>query len=126
MAISITDEEWEALGPESFDTTTLLRAVDAVDAMRDHLNDGEEGRPPQLRTDLLRLHQLAMAVINSGARSQVPALFELAANLDDDVSDLVESLEAIRDTLAELMDLYPESLSYGDDDPDREDDPDTV
>jgi hypothetical protein len=114
MAISITDEEWEALGPESFDTTTLLRAVDAVDAMRDHLNDGEGGRPPQLRTDLLKLHQLAMAVINSGARSQVPALFELAATLDDDVSSLMESLEEIRDTLATLMDLYPESLGYGD------------
>jgi hypothetical protein len=116
MAISITDEEWEALAPESFDTTTLLRAVGAVDEMRDHLNDGEDGRPPQLRTDLLRLHQLAMDVVNCGARSQVPALFDLAANLEDEVSGLMESLEDIRETLAALMALYPESLSYADDD----------
>ncbi len=114
MAISITDEEWEALAPESFDTTTLLRAVGAVDEMRDHLNDGEDGRPPELRTDLLRLHQLAMDVVNCGARSQVPALFDLAANLEDEVSGLMESLEEVHETLAALMALYPESLSYGD------------
>jgi hypothetical protein len=125
MTISITDEEWEALGPESFDTTTLLRAVDAVDAMRDHLNDGEDGRPPQLRTDLLKLHQLAMDVVNCGARSQVPALFDLAADLEDEVSGLMESLQEIRQTLAALTDLYPESLAYADYDRDHEDDPDT-
>lgn len=54
--------------PENFDTTTLLRAVDAVDELRDDLNDGEDGSPPQLRTDLLKLHQLAMAVFNEGAQ----------------------------------------------------------
>ncbi len=34
MTISITDEEWDELVPESFDTTALLRAVDAVDELR--------------------------------------------------------------------------------------------
>jgi len=33
MAISITDEEWDALAPENFDTTALLRTVDAIDKM---------------------------------------------------------------------------------------------
>ena len=37
----------------------LLRAVDAVDELREDLNDGEDYRPPQLRTDLLKLHQSA-------------------------------------------------------------------
>jgi hypothetical protein len=64
MAISITDEEWHSLAPEHFDTTTLLRAVDAIDEMRVDLSDGEYGEPPQIRTDLLELHQLAMAVFN--------------------------------------------------------------
>jgi len=62
MAISITDEEWDALAPENFDTTALLRTVDAIDKMRNHLNDSKNGEPPELRTDLLRLHQLAMCV----------------------------------------------------------------
>ncbi len=54
MAISITDEEWDELTPENFETTALLRAVDAIDEMRNDLNDGENGAPPQLRTDLLK------------------------------------------------------------------------
>ena len=116
MAISITDEEWDELTPESFDTTALLRAVDAVDEMRDDLNDGEYGTPPQLRTDLLKLHQLAMAVFNEGARSQVGGLFELAVDLEDQVFSLITSLEQVQETLSQLTALYPESLSYADPD----------
>jgi hypothetical protein len=41
MEITITDEEWNELAPENFDTTALLRAVDAVDELRGDLNDGE-------------------------------------------------------------------------------------
>lgn len=59
MTISITDDDWNELTPESFDTTALLRAVDAVDELR-RLSDNADGGPPQLRTDLLKLHQLAM------------------------------------------------------------------
>ena len=69
MATCITDKEWEQLSPEHFETAALLRAVDAVDELRDDLNDGEGFSPPQIRTDLLRLHQLAMSVINEGARN---------------------------------------------------------
>jgi hypothetical protein len=68
MVARITDEEWDKLSPENFETHSLLRAVDAVDELRDDLNDGEYATPPQLRTDLLKLHQLAMAVINEGSR----------------------------------------------------------
>lgn len=64
MAANITDDEWDELSPENFDTTALLRAVDAVDELRSDLNDNEDGAPPQLRDDLLKLHQLAMAVFN--------------------------------------------------------------
>jgi hypothetical protein len=45
------------------------------------LNDNEDGGPPQLRTILLKLHQLAMAVFNEGSRSQVADLFEFAIDL---------------------------------------------
>jgi hypothetical protein len=53
---------------ENFETTALLSAVDAVDCLSDDLNDGEGCRPPELKTDLLKLHELAMAVVNNGAR----------------------------------------------------------
>ena len=113
MAARITDDEWDKLSPENFETHSLLRAVDAVDELRDDLNDGEYATPPQLRNDLLKLHQLAMAVINEGSRSQVAALFELAGDLDEQVSTMMTKLEEVQETLSRLTALYPDSLCYG-------------
>lgn len=112
---SITDAEWDKLSPENFDTTALLRAVDAVGALRLGVSEGEgEGGAPALRTELLKLHQLAMAVINNGSRAQVGDLFELAVDLEDQVRELGGHLEQVQETLSQLTELYPESLSYGD------------
>lgn len=112
MTISITDEEWDELSPENFETAALLRAVDAVDELRGDLNDNEDGGPPQLRTDLLKLHQLAMSVFNEGSRSQVADLFEFAVDLEGQVLGMMTALEQVQDTLSRLTALYPESLSY--------------
>ncbi|HHS6181162.1 TPA: hypothetical protein ACTN0L_005075 [Escherichia coli] len=51
-----------------------------------------------------------MAVINEGSRSRVSALFELASDLDEQISHLVNRLDEVQDTLSQLMELYPESL----------------
>ena len=107
----ITDDEWQQLSPENFETVTLLDAVGAIDDLRDHLNDGDYGAPPQLRTDLLRLHQVAMEVINQGSRSQVAKLFDRAMEIEDQVFDMMRSLENVQETLAQLTALYPSSLS---------------
>ena len=106
-------EEWQHLY-ENFETTELLSAVDAVDCLRDDLNDGEGCRPPELRTNLLKLHELAMAVVNNGSRSQASKMFDLAMNLDEQVGHMMNELEQVQDTLAKLVALYPESLSYAD------------
>ncbi|MBT2375510.1 transposase [Pseudomonas fluorescens] len=116
MTTNITDAEWDELSPENFETAALLRAVDAVDMLRGDLSDSEDGGPPQLRTDLLKLHQLAMAVFNEGSRSQVADLFEFAVDLQDQVDHLMTSLEQVQETLSQLTTLYPESLSYEDGD----------
>ena len=113
MPMRITDEEWDELSPENFETHSLLRAVDVVDELRGELNDGEDGAPPQLRDDLLKLHQLAMAVINQGSRSQVADLFDPAVDLEDQVQSMMTALEQVQETLSQLTALYPESLSYG-------------
>lgn len=73
-------------------------------------------RPPQLRTNLLKLHQLAMAVFNEGARGQVAELFDFAVDLQDQVDHLMASLEQVQETLSQLTALYPESRSYEDSD----------
>jgi hypothetical protein len=59
MVSTMTEEEWQHLY-KNFETAELLSAVDAVDCLRDDLNDGEGGRPLELRTNLLKLHELAM------------------------------------------------------------------
>jgi hypothetical protein len=110
---TITAGEWDELSPDNFDTMTLLHAVDAVDELRGELNDGEDGSPPQLRDDLLKLHQLAMAVINQGSRGRVADLFDLAVELEVQVAGMTTALEQVHETLSRLTALYPESLSYG-------------
>ncbi len=62
---SMNDEEWRNLH-ENFETTLLLDAVGHVDELRGYLNDGEYGRPPEIRDDLLKLHGMAMDVVNNG------------------------------------------------------------
>lgn len=110
---TMSDAEWQHLY-ENFETADLLAAVDAVDSLRDDLNDRDHDAPPAIRDDLLKLHQLAMAVVNNGARDQAHEFFDLAGALDDQVSGMMESLEQIRDTLAQIMQLYPESMVYDD------------
>lgn len=43
------------LAPEKVETAVLLRVFDAVDELRDDLNDDEYRGLPQLRTDPLNL-----------------------------------------------------------------------
>ena len=42
----ITDKELEAL-QDGFDTLSLIRAIDELDKMRGHLNDGDHHKPPR-------------------------------------------------------------------------------
>jgi hypothetical protein len=52
MATKITNQEWAKLiENEDFDTADLLCAVDAVDEMRDYLNDGAGGHPPSTKSN---------------------------------------------------------------------------
>lgn len=107
----MTNEEWQTL-QDNFETTLLLDAVKEIDATRTHLGDGENWEPPQIRTDLLKLHQLAMDVVNKGWTENAQDLFEMANDLEMQVSDIIESLESVQNTLNKLLELYPESLAY--------------
>jgi hypothetical protein len=110
----MTDEEWQTLY-ENFETSRLLSAIDQLDKVRGVLADGDNWEPPAIRTELLKLHQLAMDVVNKGWTGQARELFELAGDLEMQVFDMVEALEDIEQTLNKLTDLFPESLIYDDD-----------
>lgn len=113
MAENLTDEESNRLTPDSYDTTSLLRAVDAIDKLRSELSDKDSGEPTSLRNDLLQLHQLAMRVINNGERGQsVTELFDVLNGISDQVFEIAEAVEQIQEAIEPLAELYPESLDY--------------
>jgi hypothetical protein len=75
------------------------------------LNDGDDGSQLQLHTDLLKLHQLAMDGFYRGAQQRlVPELFDLAVELEDQVLELMTSVEEAQDALEKLEPLYPHNL----------------
>lgn len=90
-----------------FDTTTLLRAVDDVDRLREHL-DGDGYKPPEIRDDMLRLHQLAMKVVNQGYEGEARTeMFELAADIEERIDDIADVLDRLRETISGLVGLAP-------------------
>lgn len=115
--IKLTDEQYENLY-ENFETTDLLKAVKHVDSLRVALADDYDLRPPEIRQDLLKLHGLAMDVVNSGYRSKANEMFELALDLECQVDDMMESLGELQAILSSLTELAPEQYSdveYDDD-----------
>ena len=55
-----------------------------------------------------------MDVVNHGLKGRASALFDLAIEIEDQLSDLSEALEKVKNTIGRLTDLYPESLHWGD------------
>ena len=105
----MTDDERQAL-QDGFDTRRLLDAVDDVDLLRSVLaNDGQQ--QPQIRTSLLALEKLAMAVINYGSRRRAVVMFDLAIELEEEVADLLEAVIRLHETLVTLTNLRPDSLN---------------
>src|SRR3546814_16478863 len=92
-----------------FPYSTLFRSK-----LRGHQNDREHHNPPKILNDSLKLHDLAMDVVNHGVKGRAPALFDLAIEIEDQLSDLSEALENIQEAIAKLTDLQPESLRWGD------------
>lgn len=122
----ITAKEWRAL--DNMETTPLLDVVGVIDRLRSELADGDGLNPPQIRDDFLTLHQLGMQVRQRGGDRVAQEFFELATDLDMQISGLITALSEIQDTLTTVLDLYPESLSgpraSDDDDAEGEEDMD--
>ena len=89
---------------DEFKTTELLEAVNDLDNIRSILADGEQLEPPKLRKDLLKLHGLATQVCNEGWDDEQNELFELAAEVQDDVKDIRDAANQILDVLCQLTD----------------------
>src|SRR3546814_5008872 len=85
----------------TFDTTQLLRAVDDLDTICALVAD-----PDELRTDLLRLHGMAHALINGGAISTTSVdetIAELAVDIEAELGDMSALPLAIRQRIRPLL-----------------------
>ena len=105
-----TEEEMRRLY-EGFEPHDLLDAVDLLDEMRSRFQGPGTDAPSELSIDVLKLHGLAIAVVNNGAASKTQAMFDLANHVQDEIASMRESIGKIEKTLNRLMDLYPESLA---------------
>jgi hypothetical protein len=104
--VQIEEDDYEKL-VDGFDTTTILGAVDQLDELRGDFADRENGEPLELRDDLLKLHQLAMDVVNNGMRRQALEMFVLAGDIESEFDDLITRLQEVRGTIEVLTDLCP-------------------
>ena len=91
---------------DDFDTTQILDAVDTIDEIRYRICD-----PEGMRDDLLRLHGLAHALINgdsSNASEEDGPIWQLADDLEDQISDWIDKLRNLAHMLDQLVSLMPE------------------
>jgi hypothetical protein len=85
----------------SFDTKTVLEAVDAIDDIR--------GRLVDLRKEILDLHSMSAAVINENHACNHPSreewIWELAGMVVADLEEFEDELRAARQSLQPLETL---------------------
>lgn len=111
----ITSEEYRKIY-DNFESRDILIAVDVFDSARHHLANQGVNTPPQIRINLLQLHELAMDLTCYGDKTKVKELFELADDLEYDLDDAISSLKKVRKIIRNLTSLCPNSIydDYGD------------
>lgn len=90
----------------SWDTMRLLEAVDEIDEIRYRLCE-----PDRLREELLQLHGRAHTLINGApllGRKPAAGIWELATDLELELSRFAQKLDEVADLLGELSRLAPE------------------
>jgi len=107
----MTDEEWRTLY-ENFETMDLIYAVDHIDKLRSFLGDRANLQPPEIRDDMMKLHELAMDVVNHRSDDSLVEFANLTEDINSDIYMMMQSLEKIQETIRKLIELMPES-AYG-------------
>lgn len=98
---------------QNFETMSILDAVDTIDEIRYRICE-----PEGLRSDLLRLHGLAHALINgdyTNASEKNGPIWELAEELESDIGEWADKLRAMSLMLDKLALLVPDE-EYDDED----------
>lgn len=100
---------------EEIETSHVLYAIDVLDELRGLIGDGEDFGPPQIRDDLLQLHQLLFKLIREGyapGKKDGEVIFELIDDIDCVLYSVIEHAEKILEIISPIQAL----ISEGDDD----------
>jgi len=91
----------------SYDTTQIIHAVDALDQIRYVISDDEDFKPPEIRSQLLRIQKLASKTITGGyslTDEEIEELADLLDEADRTVTDMIGQLKKIQKALKPLLD----------------------
>lgn len=107
-----------------YDSHDLLEAVDRLDDVRPVISD-DGYQPPKIRSRLLKLHGMAMAMKNTSdlslqGKKQLSRLLTLADDIEMEISGCIDNLERINEVLGKLLSLCSNEEWV---DPDPKDDP---
>lgn len=112
--LPITDEEWEKLKNSPFQVHDFAEAMKRFDSIRHFAGTSEIAGI--VHADIQKAGKLAGKVFDEKQRDSVYELFFETASLDSLMQDMEDWLADIRDALASLKKIRPESLSVLDDD----------
>lgn len=94
----------------NFETTRLLSAVDQIDQFYGCIEQGDHGEPPAIRDEILKLHELAMAVCNEGRKDKVLEMAELAADILEKIDSSFDGLRYVKNVVSDLLAASPSYL----------------
>jgi hypothetical protein len=81
------------------------------------INEGGFSRPPEIRNLLLSLHGKAHEIISGEFQHDTNmGMFDLAWELEDELSDFIEKFEGILKVKSDLTDLSPPLVNNQDED----------
>jgi len=106
---------------DEFETHDLLKAVDDLDSIRGILADGPNLEPPQVRIDLMKLHELAMRVCNEG-EGDTSEVVELAIDIEDQLEEIRDASDRIIQVLRRITEAEIEEDETDEEDDDLDDD----
>jgi hypothetical protein len=106
---------------DEFETHDLLEAVDDLDSIRGILADGLNLEPPQVRIDLMKLHELAMRVCNEG-EGDTSEVVELAIDIEDQLEEIRDASDRIIQVLRRITEAQIEEDETDEEDDDLDDD----
>lgn len=106
--IKLNEEGIEQLWQE-YNTMEILDAVDELDKVRYVISDDYDFRPPEIRSQLLKIHTLAFKQLGEGFTlkdKEVEELSDLIDEVNMTVSDMIEQLRRIREALKPLEKMF--------------------